>query len=278
MINKLNDHSSTGDIDIPNQFLKMLSFPLSYLISYISNRSLTTGHVPNILKIGKQTPVFKSGENYFSNYRPITVCNSISKIIERIAGNRLIEYLERNKILNEHQFGFRKKHSTIHAMINILDTSLEALDQKLTVGGVFLDISKAFDCVDHDILLHKLENYGIRGNVYDWFKSYLSNRKQFVTINGKSSDYYNTSYGVPQGSVLGPILFLLYINDVTNSSNKLSFSMFADDTALILKIDRALYEETIKNELKNVMLWFDSNLLLLNVDKTKYLYLGPYDN
>lgn len=171
---------------------------------------------------------------------------------------------------------FEKKHSSIHAMINILDTSLEALDKKkLTVEGVFLDINKAFDCVDHEILLHKLGNCGIRGNVYDWFKSYLSNRKQFVSINGKSSNYYNLCYGVPQGSVLGPILFVLYINDVTYSSNKLSFTMFADDTSLVLKIDRELYEETIKNELKDVMLWFDSNLLLLNVDKNQISLSWP---
>ena len=277
-INKLKDNCSTGDIDIPNQFLKIIGFPLSYLISYIANRSILSGYMPNILKVGKQTPIFKSGENWFSNYRPITVVNSISKIIEKLVGDRLISYLETFELLNKNQFGFRKKHSTIHAMINLLDTCLNSLDQKLTVGGVFLDISKAFDCVDHNILFDKLKNYGIRGNILEWFKSYLSNRELYVSVDGEVSSNYKLSYGVPQGSVLGPVLFLLYINDIINSSNKFHFSMFADDTALILKIDRESYDETIRLELLKVMKWFDANMLLLNVDKTKYLYFGPHYN
>ena len=278
LINKLKNSCSTGDLDVPNQFLKMLAFPLSYIITYLTNRSINSGCMPRELKIGKQTPVFKSGPNYFSNHRPITVVNSISKIIEKVVGTRFVNFLEQFALLNKKQFGFRKHHSTIHAMINLLDTCLEGLDQKLTVGGIFLDISKAFDCVDHEILFAKLENIGIRGIALDWFKSYLSDRELFVSIKNKSSMRYNLKYGIPQGSVLGPILFLIYINDVTNSSEKLSFSMFADDTALILKLDRESYNESMRSELQKVMLWFDANMLLLNVDKTKYIFFGPYNN
>ena len=278
LINKLKDTCSTGDVDIPNRFLKILNFPLSYILTHIINRCLRTGAMPKILKIGKQTPVFKGGENIFSNYRPITVVNSFAKIVVKIVGIRLTDYLVKFQLLNDRQFGFRKKHSTIHAMINLLDTCLEGLEKRLSVGGIFLDISKAFDCVDHEILLKKLHNYGIRGNVLNWFRSYLTERELFVSINGKFSHKYSLKYGVPQGSVLGPILFLLYINDVINSSCKLKFSMFADDTALILKIDREIYDQSIKIELQNVMDWFHANLLLLNVDKTKYLYFGPCFN
>ena len=278
LINKLKNSCSTGDLDVPNQFLKMLAFPLSYIITYLTNRSINSGCMPRELKIGKQTPVFKSGPNYFSNHRPITVVNSISKIIEKVVGTRFVNFLEQFALLNKKQFGFRKHHSTIHAMINLLDTCLEGLDQKLTVGGIFLDISKAFDCVDHEILFAKLENIGIRGIALDWFKSYLSDRELFVSIKDKSSMRYNLKYGIPQGSVLGPVLFLIYINDVTNSSEKLSFSMFADDTALILKLDRESYNESMRSELQKVMLWFDANMLLLNVDKTKYIFFGPYNN
>ena len=278
LIQKLKNSCSTGNMDVPNQFLKMISFPLSYMLSYLINRSLNSGEMPRAFKIGKQTPVFKNGNNCFSNYRPITVVNSFAKITEKVVGKRVVSYLDKFEILNSKQFGFRKNHSTIHAMINLFDTCLEGLESRLTVGGLFLDISKAFDCVDHDILLQKLDRYGIRGKMLDWFKSYLSERELFVSIDGKSSDKYTLKYGVPQGSVLGPILFLIYINDVTNSSDKFDFSMFADDTAAIIKIDHKNYDITIKDELLKVMKWFDNNLLLLNVDKTKYLYFGPYNN
>ena len=127
-------------------------------------------------------------------------------------------------------------------------------------------------------IFKKLKYYGIRGNVLDWFKSYLTGRDLFVSVNGASSKNYKLLHGVPQGSVLGPILFLIYINDVINSSNKFDFSIFADDTSLILKIDREFYDDMCKVELQNVMKWFEANMLLLNVDKTKYLYLGPYHN
>ena len=148
------------------------------------------GYVPRSLKIGKQTPIHKGGDTCVQNYRPITVCSSLSKILEKVVRDRVMKYLERIKILNNSQFGFRSKHSTNHAVINLTETTLEALESNLEVGGVFLDIAKAFDCVNHDILLRKLEYYGFRGSSLMWFESYLKNRSQFVNIRGQKSNLY----------------------------------------------------------------------------------------
>ena len=273
---ELKNNSSSGPSDIPNIFMKIIALQLAFILTYLVNRSFKEGYFPKLLKVGKQTPVFKSGENYFSNYRPITVCNSIAKIFEKLARTRLLNFIEKFNILNCNQFGFRKSHSTDHAMINLYDTCLDGLDNKLTTGSVFLDISKAFDCVDHDILLYKLNHYGIRGVVYQWFKSYLTDRKQYVEVKGCRSHEYNLDFGVPQGSVIGPLLFLIFINDIIYSSDMLNFTMFADDTSLILCIDREAYRTTLKIELERVMKWFENNLLLLNFDKTDYLFCGPY--
>ena len=161
-------------------------------------------------------------------------------------------------------------------MIKLFDEALSALDDRQSKAGtVLLDISKAFDCVNHDNLLDKLYHYGIRGSVLDWFKSFLTNRTHYVDINGSKSEPYTPTMGVPQGSVLGPILFLIYINDLRNSSNTLSFSIFADDTSLLLSSIRDLYYETFINELNKVTEWFSSNKLLLNYSKSQYIFFGP---
>ena len=143
------------------------------------------------------------------------------------------------------------------------------------MGTVLLDISKTFDCVNHDILLNKLYHYGIRGSVRDWFKSFLTDRTHYIDINGNKSYPYSPTMGVPQGSVLGPILFLIYIIDLLNASNILSLSIFADDTSLLLSSERDLYNETFITELKKVMNWFTSNKLLLNYSKSQYMFFGP---
>ena len=185
--------------------------------------------------------------------------------------------MERFDILTDNQFGFRSRHATSHAMTKLFDESLSALNNKnLKVGTILLDISKAFDCVNHDILLDKLYYYGIRGSVRDWFKSFLTDRTHYVDINGNKSDQYSPTMGVPLESVLGPILFLIYINDLRNASNILSFSIFADDTSLLLSSERDLYNETFITELKKVMDWFTSNKLLLNYSKSQYIFFGPW--
>ena len=275
-IMKLKNNSSSGPVAIPNRFIKIIAYPLSYLLGDIINRSMRSGYVPVSFKIGKQTPVFKSGEDSIQNFRPITVCSSLSKILEKIVRERVMEFLDQNKILNSSQFGFRKKHSTNHAIINLTETTLEALDENLKVGGIFLDIAKAFDCVNHDILLRKLEYYGFREASLSWFESYLKDRTQYVNIKQHKSKMYKLKTGVPQGGILAPVLFIIFMNDIIHSSDIFDFSMYADDTCLILGLDKNNYEATIKIELEKVVDWFSSNELMLNIKKTDYLNFGPH--
>ena len=275
LIKSLKDKSSPGPLVIPNKFIKMLSVPLAPVMAHIINASMRTGFVPTRFKDGKQTPVFKEGEIRVNNFRPITVCNSLSKILEKVVRTRITEHVKSCNILTPSQYGFRKKLSTAHAMINLLETTLDGLDKGLKTGSVFLDVSKAFDVVPHRLLLRKLEYYGVRSNALMWFESYLTGRNQYVAIRDKSSKRYKNMYGVPQGGTLAPILFILFMNDIVNSSNVLDFSIYADDTCLMINVEKNEYDETIKIELHKVFEWFHCNQLLINVDKTGYLFFGP---
>ena len=155
---------------------------------------------------------------------------------------------------------------------------VDGIDEKMKTGGVYLDISKAFDTVNHDILLAKLEFYGIRKNELMWFQSYLRDRKQYVEIEGEKSDEYITNIAVPQGGTLSAMLFIIFTNDITVTTNNLKFSIFADDTSLIVSIDRDTYNTALKSELNKVIEWFNANQLLLNVSKTEYTHFGPNHN
>ena len=273
---KLKNSSSPGPSTVPNHFIKLLGEPLATVLTHIINRSMNSGHVPSSMKIGKQTPVHKGGEISISNYRPITVCSSIAKILEKVVRDRVIKYIERAKILNKSQFGFRSKHSTNHAIINLTESTLDALENGLKVGGVYLDIAKAFDTVNHDILLRKLEYYGFRANTLMWFESYLKNRKQYVSVRDQNSNQYELKWGIPQGGTIAPVLFILFMNDITQCSQIFDFSIYADDTCLILGIRSECYSEVMKSELQKVVDWFSSNELLLNFGKTDYLNFGPH--
>ena len=225
------------------------------------------------MKLAKVVPIFKKGQkDSMNNYRPISLLPSLSKILERLVYTRTFKFINNCNVLFDSQFGFRKKHTTTHALLTFIDKVAHAIDDVSHTVGVFLDFSKAFDTINHNILLYKLCHYGIRGIALEWFRDYLSNRKQFVNINGHESHSKLISCGVPQGSILGPLLFILYINDLQNSSQILSFIFFADDSNLFLSHrDPHTLIDTMNNELKLVQAWIHANKLSLNVDKTHYM-------
>jgi len=246
----------------------------------IINCSFETGIIPNDIKIAKVIPVYKSGpKDVFSNYRPISVLPFFSKIFEKLAYNRLLNHIEKHAILNPNQYGFRKNHSTDMALIDITDKISQAIDNRLYSAGIFIDLSKAFDTVDHLILLSKLEHYGIRGMPLEWFQNYLSSRQQFVSINGESSNKLPVTCGVPQGSILGPLLFLIYINDIASSSKSLQFILFADDTNLFMSSNNLEdLQQKLISELAGLSCWFKANKLSLNLDKTSYMLFSGKGN
>ena len=245
----------------------MLSKPLKWIFQL----SLKKGIVPNKLKIAKVTPIFKSGEkDLLKNYRPISVLPCFSKILERIVYNRLYKHLTQNNVLYEKQFGFQKFCSTEYAIVQLIDQISDAFKQNQFTLGLFIDFSKAFDTVNHEILLEKLNIYGIKNNNFNWFTSYLSQRKQYITFNQDKTDMLEIKCGVPQGSVLGPLLFLLYVNNLKNASTMLDPIMFADDTNLFYSHAniKTLFK-TVNEELSHLSEWFASNKLSLNTEKTK---------
>ena len=187
----------------------------AHYLSAIINISFVTGIFPDLCKVAKVIPVFKKDDPLNClNYRPISLLPVFSKIFEKVIYKRMYEYLEKNKLIYNCQFGFRANHSTNHALISMTEKLKTLLDSKHIVAGVYIDLEKAFDTVNHEILCDKLNYYGLRGKINQLIKSFLSNREQFVYINGYESPKEKVTYGVPQGSTVGPLLFLLYINDL----------------------------------------------------------------
>ena len=212
-INDLSTNKALGPNSFPTDIFHLIKFSIAQPLVDIINLSFQKGIYIDGLKISKVVPVFKDkgSDLDHTNYRPISLLSNINKIIEKLMHERLYSFLEKNKCIYELQFGFRAAHSTTHALNDLTEDIRKAIDNNSFSVGVFIDLQKAFDTVDHDILIKKLDHYGIRGSANAWFKSYLSDRKQYVTINGVDSELKSMKYGVPQGSVLGPLLFLIYI-------------------------------------------------------------------
>ena len=260
---------------MPVRIFKMLKSEMASPISLLINASFKFGRFPDSLKIARITPIFKKGDNKFvGNYRPIASLPYISKIFERSVANRLASFFKKFSIINKSQFGFQKHKSTCDALINLSGKIYENLNKKEHTINVLIDLSKAFDTVKNEVLLAKLYNYGIRGLPLSWFRSFISDRKQYVKIGNSNSSLRSVNIGVPQGSILAPILFLIYINDLANVSEILSPTLFADDTTLTISHNNYTQMVTDLNaELKLINEWTKSNRLTINVDKTEMILI-----
>ena len=213
-LKSLKRRKAAGCDDLPPGILKDAAYALSSPLTHLINLSLTTGLVPNKWKIAKVTPIHKKGNtNDYNNYRPISVLNTCSKILERAVHKQLIDHLETNDLLSKTQFGYRKNRSTELATILLSDNIRKAVDEGHLVGVLYVDLSKAFDTLSHSALLEKLKSFGITGDSHNWFTDYLFSRKQFCVVENCESKLLNITCGVPQGSILGPLLFLLFFND-----------------------------------------------------------------
>lgn len=274
VIQNLKGKKAAGYDEIAPWLVKTCQDTLIKPLLSIVNRSFQEGVFPSDLKIAKVIPIYKKGEKtQTGNYRPISLLNCMSKIIEKLMHSRLYSFLKTCNLLYRYQFGFRAGYSTTLALIEILDNIHEYLDNGYSVFGIYLDLTKAFDTVNHDILIKKMDHYGVRGLAKQWFESYLKGRKQFVSINGSKSDIQNIKTGVPQGSVLGPLLFLIYVNDIPNaiSDKEHQLVLFADDTNVFLKgKDLKLLKASAETTIRQLKSWFIANKLTLSLEKTQY--------
>lgn len=274
LINNLKSDCTSGYDNISAKIVKQHADRLVPPITHICNVAISTGKFPLIYKKSQVLPIFKSGDrSCINNYRPISILPTFSKILERVMNNRLNCFLEKFCLLSESQFGFRSKKSTTDAVHELTNYIVTNLDNQNKVIVIFLDIAKAFDTVSVSTLLEKLERMGVRGVALDLFADYLKNRVQYVKINKYVSKCMTIAHGVPQGSILGPTLFLTYINDLCELKlEQGKIITFADDTALLFNGKN--WEDVYKFAqlgFNKVATWLNLNFLSLNVEKTKYL-------
>ena len=226
-------NSAPGFDNVNAELLQVISDVIAEPLTHIFNLSFSNRIVPQELKTAKIIPIYKGEDpTIFTNYRPVSLLPTISKILEKLSYNRLLRYLDKNDILFQHQYGFRTSGSTYMAITHLTNELYKAKDKNQSTKGIFLVLSKAFDTVNHHILLQKLKRLGLDKQALFWFTSYLEHRLQFVAFKGVNSSTHVTKCGVPQRSVLGPLLYLIYINDLANVSDQISKILLAYDTSL----------------------------------------------
>ena len=276
LLTKIDEKKSVGLDNIPNKLLKIAADVIAPSLTAIFTASINTGIFPQEWKESRVSPVYKSGaRNDPSNYRPISVIPVIAKIFEKIVYEQLYEYLNNYNLLTTCQSGFRSLHSTLTALVEATNSWSVNIDTGLVNGVVFIDLKKAFDTIDHNIILKKLGNYGVDLNSLKWFESYLTKRTQKCRVSDHLSSSNPVNCGVPQGSNLGPLLFLVYINDLPNCLNCTIPRMFADDTSVSYaakSMDEL--QNIINSELENLHKWLNTNKLSLNIAKTKFMIIG----